>query len=291
MNLVIYIVGEAISLPISIKIRLNLWSQEINNITKKGYRVNRSDILKYFQEKNKPSSKLGLFFNGLSLGLPGINVLVSQINNAINTHNLFNDLKKEHLLIPLSDKDKEMVKKFKNKDDLITFSLLETFNNDEDVSLEVIDDMPIIYINNILRLDYPRLPALSYTLAEIKKLNAVYGLKYAIGKMNDINTAIIGMPDTLADTTKVLLGNQSIDNTQSFVPFLEKDITQERFIVYSYASNYENDPKLQNCLNEIISNRDYQKNTNHLLVNKEIVDSNFQNESNNNYPILKRSIK
>ena len=48
---------------------------------------------------------------------------------------------------------------------------------------------------NIVQLYYDKLPIISYSLDEVKQLSESINSHYKLGKMNDINTAIIGLPE------------------------------------------------------------------------------------------------
>ena len=139
----------------------------------------------------------------------------------------------------------------------------------DEIKLYLDDEVKVLKYD-IAQLYYEKLPALAYTLDEVKKLSESIESNYKIGRMNEINTAIIGLPKDCNFTTVLLRKNNTLEK-HKYEPLNEEDMKNEKFVIYPFGIDFNENEKLKACYEEIVKERDnYYKNK-----KSKIMDYNF----------------
>ena len=100
-----------------------------------------------------------------------------------------------------------------------------------------------------------RLVPLAYTLDEVKRLNNVTDGNLRLGKVDDTNIAVIGVPEDVEPFERVKLAD-AYQNDDAFIPLNEEDCKRECFLVYPYNNNYSRE--LDYTIQMIIKDRKIQ---------------------------------
>ena len=200
MYIFLGIVGELATVVGSIVITLNCAVDSVLEISKNGYKIDKSVLDEYekrkAEEKKEKSNGLKKALAVVLLFVPGVNLLRASIASIKTKKSLMNNPQIKEALIPMTDKEKEQYAKMEGKMQKLTFTAFTTAKeNDEEEFIGFIGKRPIVVDYGLTSLYYENLIPLAYTLDEVKKLNEATTYSYRIGKIDGRNVAVIGIPN------------------------------------------------------------------------------------------------
>ena len=201
MYIFLGIVGELATVVGSVAISLNGAVDSVLEISKNGYKIDKSVLDEYqkkqAEEKKEKTNGIKKALGVVLLFVPGVNLLRSGIANIKMKKSIMSDPQIKEALIPMTDREKEQYAKMEGKMQKLAFTAFTTAKeNEEEEFMGFIGKRPIVVDHGLTSLYYEKLMPLSYTLDEVKKLNEATTYSYRIGKVDGINVAIIGIPNS-----------------------------------------------------------------------------------------------
>ena len=290
MSIVLIALGEIATIIASNVIALGGYVEGIVELGNKGYKfVTEKDghqlprIKELIEEDNKTNGTVKARIRrtkGLILTLaPGINIIHSMFQRRKIKKDIVNSAGSESVIVPMTDEEKEQYARLKNNKQKISYLTLISDENHQEY-LGFIGDR-IVVCENVTDLKYEKLPAIAYTLDEVKKLNDVTTNSYRLGTIDDDSVAIIGFPNPAAVIKKVSFKDETI-RSHEFIPMTEEEAANKRFTVYPYAE--DTDGKIANAVEEIRNNR-----ANPTKAN--FIPCNIENVEIKQYPNLRKILK
>ncbi len=267
---------ELISVASSYFININSGAEAVLELTKNGYKIDYDTYEKYIEKVSKEFNK-NKYFKILLLLLPGINIINAFINKNKYKKDMVNDRLIRESKVPMTDKEIEQFNNIKYKYNQLLYTLFLFTNTNEEKELIFDGIQPIIIDNCLLKLEEKLLP-LAYTLEEVMYLNNLTNNSYRLGKVDGVNTAIIGIPNS---QYKVLRVNYDFENeleTHDFNEISLEEAKDKTFIVYLFNPNPVIKEKVDNGIIDIQNKRD----------SKRKVVSRIDNLSLTNNYVLKR---
>ena len=264
-------------------------------ISKCGYRVKEEDFKalkeKYEkEEKNKPRSIPKDILNGLLVFTPGVNLLWAGIKNITDRKKMINYLKKENVLIPLTDDEKKQYARIKDVKSKLAFTVFASEKkHDEQEFFMVLGDKVLISDSGLMTMYNNRLEPLDYTLDEVKKLNEVTNYSYRIGKIDNDYTAIIGIPNPDFSVKRISFKSEDYRINHDYVAISEEEAQDKKFTVYSDTISDEKEMALANAIEEIKKDRLAKTETDAVvrIANSSLNDYNVMEEEG---PVLRKTI-
>lgn len=245
------VIVELVTVLISILLKFYGVINSVLNIYDKGYKLS-SDIDRILDECDAKNVR-GLIEDVL-LFVPGVNLVSACVANLIYKNNVFDNAKKENILIEMNDLEKRQYENLNNKFQKFVFVTLMSNSNGNTI-IQIINNIPTVVELGLLSLDYDRLLPLSYTLEEVKKLNSITKLNYKLGIVDGINIAIIGLPNLDMVINRVQFKSEDYDNKYVFKEMTDDE--NKRFVIYPYCDDFDVD--LEKGIEEI---RNMRKNKN-----------------------------
>ena len=247
MTIILGILIELITVISSCLIKLNSHFDKLLSLSKQGYKIDYDTYEKYLhnaalkEDKNK-------ILNTILLLIPGINLL----NSLINKYQVINE--KDPLIeenkIPMSEKEIKEYNSLKNRYQRQFYNLFMYIENTNEKDLIFEGTQPVIIDNYLLKLNEKILP-LSYSLDEVLKLNNLTNYSYRIGSVDNINTAIIGIPNSTYKLARVQYNYDDDFTTHDFKEMTLEDAKEKKFIVYLFDPNEELKNKVDEGIKEI----------------------------------------
>lgn len=275
------VIVELVTVLISILLKFYGVINSVLNIYDKGYKLS-SDIDRILDECDAKNVR-GLIEDVL-LFVPVVNLVSAGVSNLIYKNNVFDNAKKENILIEMNELEKRQYENLNNKFQKFVFVTLMTNSNGNTI-IQIINNIPTIVELGLLSLDYDRLLPLSYTLEEVKKLNSITKLNYKLGIVDGINIAIIGLPGLDMEINRVQFKSENYENKYMFKEMADDE--NKRFVIYPYCDDF--DVELEKGIEEI---RNMRKNKNidnyKLLVSKRMESYNLVDEKG---VVLKKVLK
>lgn len=191
MAIILGLLIEFITVISSYLINLNSNLDKMLSLSKQGYKIDYDTYEKYLhnsvleEDKNK-------IINTILLLIPGINLLKS-LSNKYKVLNEKDPIIEENK-IPMSEKEIKEYNNLKNKYQRMFYSLFMYIEDTNEKDLVFDGLQPVIIDNCLLKLKEQLFP-LSYSLDEVLKLNNLTNYSYRLGFVDNINTAIIGIPN------------------------------------------------------------------------------------------------
>ncbi len=247
MTIILGILIELITVISSCLIKLNSHFDKLLSLSKKGYKIDYDTYEQYLhnaalkEDKNK-------ILNTILLLIPGINLL----NSLISEYQVINE--KDPLIeenkIPMSEKEIKEYNSLKNRYQRQFYNLFMYIEdtNEKDLIFEGLQ--PVIIDNYLLKLNEKILP-LSYSLDEVLKLNNLTNYSYRIGTVDNINTAIIGIPNSTYKLARVQYNYDDDFTTHDFKEMTLEDAKDKKFIVYLFDPSEELKNKVDEGIKEI----------------------------------------
>ena len=149
--------------------------------------------------------------------------------------------------------EKKQYAKMEGKLQKLTFTAFTASKESEEEFFGFIGKRPIIVDHGLTSLYYEPLMSLDYTLDEVKRLNEATTYSYRIGKIDDKNVAIIGIPNPDSPVSRIQLKSEDYKITHTYEKMTEEEAQDKTFTVYPFMS--ETDDKVQKVVDEIKQSR------------------------------------
>ena len=269
--MITFIFLQLVTIIICIINSYNCVNNLLLKIAKKGYKFQTKN-LNYFLSKNKFQNKLPMLLSYILMLIPGVNIIYINIKNNILINDLISDLYEQKILVGMTPTEKEQFRKLISKKDKINFIIDMVLK--ESIQPINLNENNIDPDNVILCLKNEHLTPLAYTLDEVKKLSTAANHSYIIGKIDNINTAIIGIPANLDRVKEVRFLSENFNTNHQFEKIPETETKGKTFLVYPFK--IENEKSIKKAIDEIIEAR---SNTNRNPSIKYIQRENFQNNN------------
>ena len=247
MTIILGILIELVTVISSYLINLNSSLDKMLSLSKEGYKIDYDTYEKYLHNSALKDDK-NKILNTILLLIPGINLLKSLINKyQVITEK---DPLIEENKIPMSEKEIKEYNSLKNRYQRQFYNLFMYIEdtNEKDLIFEGLQ--PVIIDNYLLKLNEKILP-LSYSLDEVLKLNNLTNYSYRIGTVDNINTAIIGIPNSTYKLARVQYNYDDDFTTHDFKEMTLEDAKDKKFIVYLFDPSEELKNKVDEGIKEI----------------------------------------
>ena len=258
MYIFLGIIGELATVIGSSYIILNGALDSVLEISKNGYKIDKNTLDEFSkkQEKEKQDKNKGIkrLLGGIILFTPGVNLINSIIKINKLKKSVMSDPMIKESLIPMTDKEKEQYAKMEGKMQKLAFTAFTTKkgNNDEEF-FGFVGNRPIVVDHGLTAIYCEELMPLDYTLDEVKRLNDATTYSYRIGKIEDKNVAIIGIPNPDSQVSRVQFKKENYSITHAYEKMTEEDAQDKTFVVYPFTTYYEED--VQKVIDEIKQSR------------------------------------
>ena len=258
MYIFLGIIGELATVIGSSYIILNGALDSILEISKNGYKIDKNTLDEFSkkQKKEKQSKNNGIrrLLGGIILLTPGVNLINSIIMVNKLKKSVMNDPMIKESIIPMTDKEKEQYAKMEGKMQKLAFTAFTTKkgNNDEEF-FGFVGNRPIVVDHGLTAIYYEELMPLDYTFDEVKRLNDATTYSYRIGKIEDKNVAIIGIPNPDSQVSRIQFKKENYNITHAYEKMTEEDAQDKTFVVYPFTTHYEED--VQKVIDEIKQSR------------------------------------
>lgn len=272
------LLGEIFSIRMVGKILNNIDANVYIKQANKGFKINVDKANKFIDESeaewrkktNKRFRKLKLAGLILLFLVPGVNIIAALVKSHKDQKRTIKIIEENDCLVPLcplekldysyaynrelqykyamkyseSLRPKEEVEKEKAKKEEIMAAIEAQIRADLEEQSKVQTGeqapKPNIVPGHVTPVAGERLVAISYTLDEIKELSNVINEPYRLGKVDGINTALVGVPKAVKEIKRVIFtsdGEKQI--CYDFEPINEEEAKTKRFIVYPFKKEYE----------------------------------------------------
>lgn len=220
-----------------------------------GFKVNQEAFNKYQKQKEMKQSaqkkKINAILGTIILLLPGVNL----VRAAIMSHKMLKDTLKnaeaQKFLIPMTEKEKEQFTKLETTMEKLAFASVATVGNEDEEYFGLIGKKPIVVDHGLTSIYHEQLLPLAYTLDEVKELNSVTGFSYRLGKVDGINTAIVGIPNPNSLVKRLNFKAEDYKQTYTFEEMTEEEAQDKTFVVYPLTKEEE----VLACVEKIRENR------------------------------------
>ena len=225
------IAAEVISFMAVVHIGSELEYRIMDNLFKDGYKLNPSKIdPNCFDDIDK---KIPSFVKHVFPFIPGVNIifqkkLVKDYTNLFRNNEI---LKKS--LVPITDKEKEIYEKIENKSSRYEFVRVAANLNEDMEIVDYKNGCTEIQDNCLYPIEGKRLEPLSYTYNEVIKLSKLVPGKYKLCRIDNITTAIIGIPEAHNEEMKrVHFPNEPYDKSHDVMPLTEPE--DKKYVIYPF---------------------------------------------------------
>lgn len=282
----LYILAENITSIIAVTLRKNSVYNYIDKIGKKGYKLDYEKFCEITKDKKIGDHKLKTI---ISFMIPGINIINCVIKNHIEIKKINKELEDNNAFIPMDENEIEYYNTIKEKQSKVQYLLMcdeltKTFNDITEKALLYLTDAKVLLEKNIVQLYYDKLPIISYSLEEVKQLSDSINSHYKLGKMNDINTAIIGLPEECTINSAIVKNDDKILE-MDYQEVNEDEYVNKKFVIYPFNIDFEESQELKDCYQKIIDKRD-----NKVTNNNQVVYNIYYNDERP-YTSVKKKVK
>lgn len=258
MYIFLGIVGELATIIGSVAISVNGAFDSVLEISKKGYKIDKNVLdeiqKKQAEEKQKKNNGVKKLLGVILLLVPGVNLINASIKSVKLKKSVMNDPQVKQAIVPMTEKEKEQYAKMETKMQKLAFTTFTIENkNEEKEFFGFIGKRPIVVDHGLTSLHYEELIPLAYTFDEVKRLNDATTYSYRIGKIEDRNVAIIGIPNPDSPVSRVQFKKENYNITHAYEKMTEEDAQDKTFVVYPFTTHYEED--VQKVIDEIKQSR------------------------------------
>ncbi len=246
------IVGELATIIGSVVITVNAELDSVLEISKNGYKIEKSVLDEIQKKQAEEKQKLNLakkIEGAVLLLLPGINLINASIKGAKLKKSVMNDPQIKEAIVPMTEKEKEQYAKMEGKLQKLAFTTFTASKKDEKEFFGFIGKRPIVVDHGLTSLYYEPLISLDYTLDEVKRLNEATTYSYRIGKVDGKNVAIIGIPNPNSPVSRVQFKNEDYSVIHTYEKMTLEEAQDKTFTVYPFMS--EADENIQKVVDEI----------------------------------------
>lgn len=259
MYIFLGIAAEIATIAGTIAISANGVIDFILEIAKNGYKIDQKviDEIKKNQneEKKNNSSNLGKMLNCIVMLIPGVNLLKAAVISNKLKRSVMNNPQLREAMVPMTDLEKEQFAKLKTRKQKLMFTAFMSDELSQEKSfLGIYGENPVIVDSELELLYHEELESLGYTLDEVKKLNEATHYSYKIGKMDDRNVAIIGVPNPDKQFSRVKLRKEDYKINHSYETMTDEEAQNAKFAVYPFI--VEEEEVLRKAVDEIKQSRD-----------------------------------
>ena len=254
MYIFLGIVGELATVVGSVAISLNGAFDSVLEISKNGYKIDKSVLDEYekrqAEEKKEKTNGFKKALGVVLLFVPGVNLLRAGIANIKMKKSVMNDPQIKEALIPMTDSEKEQYAKMEGKMQKLAFTAFTTAKeNEQEEFFGFIGKRPIVVDHGLTSLSYEELIPLAYTLDEVKRLNEATTYSYRIGKIDGKNVAVIGIPNPDSPVSRIQFKSEDYKITHAYDKMTEEEAQDKTFIVYPFTTH--NEEEVQKVIEEI----------------------------------------
>lgn len=260
MYIFLGIIGELATVVGTFAITLNAAVDSVLEISKNGYKIDKSVLdevqKKQAKEKQKKASGVKKILGAILLLVPGVNLINAGIKSVKLKKSIMNDPQVKEALIPMTDKEKEQYAKMEGKLQKLTFTAFTTAKeNEEEEFFGFIGKRPIVVDHGLTSLYYEELMPLNYTLDEVKRLNEATTFSYRIGKIDDKNVAVIGIPNPDSPVSRIQFKSEDYKITHTYEKITEEEAKDKTFTVYPFTTHEDTKENLEKVIEEIKQSR------------------------------------
>lgn len=259
MYIFLGIVGELATVVGTFAITLNAGVDSILEISKNGYKIDKSVLDEYQKkqaEKKQKTSGIKKVLGALLILIPGVNLLNAGIKGAKLKKSIMNDPQIKDAIVPMTDKEKEQYEKMEGKMQKLTFTAFTTAKeNEEEEFFGFIGKKPIVVDHGLTSLYYEKLMPLDYTLDEVKRLNEATTFSYRIGKIDGKNIAVIGIPNSNSPVSRIQFKSEDYKITHTYEKMTEEEAKDKTFTVYPFTTHEDTKENLEKVIEEIKQSR------------------------------------
>lgn len=268
------IIGEIFTIYKSKKITMSSYDDAILEISERGYKL---DFYKYL-ELNEGKEQIEINIGEISIMtlatslIPGLNILFALNRRKKIINNFLKDESIKKSLIELTDEEKKIYSNLDNKLSKFSYTLFNmTKKYDEEVFLDFDNDInPDIYSYDFgkQKIEGDILLPLSYSFDDVKRINDSSSGLFKVGKIDDINVAIVGIDDNEKMFKRLTFKRDNYNEVYNFTEMNEEEAKDERFVIYPYKEK-EYEDVIDNILEERRNQSDI-KVKKLLLTNREV---------------------
>lgn len=258
MYIFLGIVGELATIIGSVAINVNGALDSVLEISKNGYKLDKNVLdeiqKKQAEEKQKKNNGVKKLLGVILLLVPGVNLVNAGIKSIKLKKSLMNDPQVKQAIVPMTDKEKEQYAKMETKMQKLAFTTFTIENkNEEKEFFGFVGKRPIVVDHGLTSLYYEELIPLAYTFDEVKRLNDATTYSYRIGKIEDRNVAIIGIPNPDSPVSRVQFQKENYNVTHAYEKMTEEEAQDKTFVVYPFTTHNEED--VEKVIEEIKQSR------------------------------------
>lgn len=246
------VLGEFVTILSSLFLQVKGSKDHVLEIPKNGYKISKDVFDKYDEMRmnSENSNSLKRFLNIVLLLIPGINIGYSIFKNYSLRKNIMKSLDINNALVLMTEEEKEnYLNCFNKKEKLMYFLFLCDKEKEEENFLN--PKKVVVLERGVECLRYEKLPD-TFSLDEVRKLNIATNYTYRIGIVNDVYTAIVGIPNPNTIFTRIRFNDS---NVHYFINVDEGEVHDKKFVVYPFMREFYSDNKMQDIYNNILINR------------------------------------
>ena len=254
MYIILAILIELATILASVGIHLGGAFADILKVSKEGYKVDEKKLEDIRKKVNnaKKSSPLRDALTGALIFIPGLNILWAIVKSIYDRSTIIRELKKADALIPMTEDEKESYSELTRLKDKIAFTMFTAVKEHEEERFVMVSGGHIFCTDPGLRtIKQNRLDPNGFTLDEVKKLNDITGTTYRLGRIDNENTAFIGIPQNDTQFKRIEFDSEDRKITHDYISMTEEEAKDKTFIVYPYRTDDETNKKLEEAVKEI----------------------------------------
>lgn len=258
MYIFLGIVGELATIVGTVAINLNTAMDSVLEISKKGYKIDKSVLDEYQKkqaEKSKKTSGIKKVLGTLLILIPGVNLLKAGIKGAKLKKSIMSDPQIKAAIVPMTNKEREEYEKMEGKMQKLIFTAFTTAKENEEEFFGFIGKRPIIVNHGLTSLYYEELLPLNYTLDEVKRLNEATTFSYRIGKIDGKNVAVIGIPNSDSLVSRIQFKSEDYKTIHTYEKMTEEEAKDKTFTVYPFTTLEDTKENIEKIIEEIKQSR------------------------------------
>lgn len=293
MYIFLGIIGELVTVVGASAIIFNAGIDSILEISKNGYKIDKSVLDEYKKKQSEEKhGKNGIkkILEILLILVPGVNLVNAGIKAEKMKKTVMTDPKIKDAIVPMSDNEKEQYKKMSTKMQKLIFTSFTVEKEEEEEFFGFIGKRPIVVDHGLTSLYYEELLPLNYTLDEVKRLNETTNFSYRIGKIDDKNVAIIGIPNPNSPVSRIKFKSEDYKITHPYEKMTEEEAKDKTFTVYLFEKNEDTDEKIEKVIEEIRQSRIDDSTTKKDLEVQPGFEQNYVSIDEQDGPVLKKTL-
>lgn len=235
----------------------------ILQISDNGYKLDMEILRKYHQEHLQNNEKKPNILSKIILFTPGVNLLCISLGCNKFKRKIMTDEEVRKALIPMTDDEKEVYSRLENTFEKLAITLDDSKNDTTKNRVSGLELGTASLHNEVL----PE----TYTVEEVKRLNAVTNNTYRLGIVAGVPTAIIGIPGEDRIINAIKFKDEDYKVGHRYVRISEWEARDKSFVVYPFLRNHCAD-ELDNCVKEIKDEKNKEESSVQPITNFPMVD-------------------